>query len=154
MKKLISGLLLSLLALTSCSDSYVLTGEVVTANAYVKSTVGEIMSGAFMTISNQTDKDMQLVGARSDVAQMVEIHQVVDGVMSKIDGGLTIAAGQSVELQPGGNHVMLMGLTRNIMTGSEVPITLIFSDGTEVDVLAIAKEINVGSETYEPDAGM
>jgi copper(I)-binding protein len=43
---------------------------------------------------------------------MIEVHQVVDGVMSKKDGGIKIAPGKSATLQPGGLHVMLMNLKK------------------------------------------
>ena len=92
--------------------------------------------------------DTALVGAASPVAKIVEIHEMkMDaGVMkmSAIDK-LPVPAGKTVELKPGGYHVMLMDLTQQLKEGESVPITLSFVDKggkkTTVEVKAPVKPL-------------
>ena len=109
------------------------------------------MTGVFMQITNNTDKAVTLIGGTSDIAPMVETHQVVDGVMSKKEGGIEIKPGETVTLEPGGLHVMLMGLTEAILVGTKVNLTLKF-EGTEDIVLPemLAKTSASGDEEYDP----
>jgi copper(I)-binding protein len=108
----------------------------------------EPMSAAFMLITNGTDQDVRLVGGTTAAADRIEIHEVVDGVMQEIDGGLAIPAGSTSTLEPGGNHVMLMGLTQDLEAGDEVALTLRFDDGEEIVVTAPVKDVAAGDEPY------
>ena len=92
---------------------------------------------AFMTITNQSGGDDRLVGAKSDVAAMVELHthrENAEGVMMMrpIEGGILIGSGDSAELARGGDHVMMMGLSGALE--GEVTITLVFEKSGEVTV--------------------
>lgn len=112
------------------------------------------MTGAFATIQNHTNHDVTLVGGSADVAMMTEVHEVVmlDGEMKMQpkDGGILIKAGESVSLEPGGLHVMLMGLKKAILEGDEVTLTLDF-DGAEDQTLTLpAKASLAGDEKYVP----
>lgn len=95
------------------------------------------MSAAFMVIRNEGDESDYLVGARSEVAKVVEIHRTFmeDGVMKmrKLER-VPVPAGGSVELKPGGIHVMLIGLKKTLKSGQTVEITLIFKKSGEVSI--------------------
>jgi len=57
---------------------------------------------------------------------------------------------RSFELAPGANHIMLIGLTRPLLAGDEVSVTLTFSDGTEVALTAMVKDYTGANEEYAP----
>ena len=86
-------------------------------------------SAIYMTIRNTGSAADRLVKAESDVAKSVELHtaSMVNGVMQMrpVDA-IDVPAGGSVALQPGGFHVMLVGLTRDLKAGATVRITLRF----------------------------
>jgi periplasmic copper chaperone A len=70
----------------------------------------------------------KLVGASSPVAGVVEIHEMaMDGNVMKMRAvsGLDLPAGKTVELKPGGYHVMLMDLKKELKAGDTVPLTLV-----------------------------
>ena len=75
-------------------------------------------SAAYLKITNNGVSDDRLIAAKAAIAQRVEIHSMGmdNGVMRMraVDGGLAIAAGESVTLAPGGLHIMLMGLTTDL----------------------------------------
>ncbi len=139
------------------------TGHITVLNAYVRATDemsvgmdGSLMTGAFMEITNNHDEAVTLTGGSSDVASIVQVHEVVDGIMREKEGGVEIQGGATSTLKPGGNHLMLMGLTRELKAGDEVTFTLTFSDGHQVDVTAPVKIVNIGGEDYSasPSASM
>lgn len=114
-------------------------GGVHVADAWMRPTIGSNPnSAAYMTIMNQGKTDDMLLEVRGDVAKAVELHtHIREGDvmrMRKVDGGLAVAAGKGLALQPGGHHVMLIGLTRKLAVGATVPLTLVFKRAGEVKV--------------------
>ena len=103
--------------------------------AWVRPSVpGQQGTGGYMKL---TARDSQkLVGASSPVAGVAEIHEMkMDGdVMTmKPVGALDLPAGRTVELKPGGLHLMLMDLKQPLAAGSRVPLTLVLKDGRGVE---------------------
>ena len=103
---------------------------------------------------NDSDHDITIVGASSDAATMVELHEVVDAVMQQVDGGLTIPAGGELTLQPGGFHLMFMGIPAPLMAGDEVSVTLELEDGSTLPFTAVVKDFTGADEEYAGDMDM
>ncbi|MBC9925939.1 MULTISPECIES: copper chaperone PCu(A)C [unclassified Leucobacter] len=121
--------------------------------AWAKSGAGD-MSAAFGTLVNHGETPLTLVGAETTAASSVELHEMamVDGamVMRKLSGDFDIPAGGSRELAPGGEHLMLMGLTAPLLPGDEITVTLQFSDGTTLDVVVPVRDTAGADEEYAP----
>lgn len=111
---------------------------------------GADMTSIFGSLHNTTDKDLKVVGFTSSIeAEQYQIHEVVDGVMQEKSGGFDIPAGESVELEPGGYHFMLMGVDEPIMAGEAVTMTLELGDGSTVELGDIpVRSIGAGDENY------
>jgi len=96
------------------------------------------VGGGFLTIANGGSVGDRLVAAETDVAGRVEIHEMAmtDGVMTMraLPDGLTIPAGGTVELKPGGLHLMFMDLKDRLVEGGTLPLTLTFEHAGEVTV--------------------
>jgi copper(I)-binding protein len=124
--------LIAILALSG-SALYAQTIEVKDAWARV-SVPGQKASGAFMKITSR--EGAKLVSASSPVAGVTEVHEMkMEGDVMKmraVAGGLDLPPGKTVELKPGGYHVMLMDLKAPLQTGSTVPLTLVFQDAKGV----------------------
>ena len=94
--------------------------------AWARSTVtGQQSGGAFMVISSE--RNAMLIGAETPAARQVEIHEMKSegGVMKmRPVSKLELPAGKSVELKPGGYHLMLIGLKKPLQAGDKLPITL------------------------------
>ena len=75
---------------------------------------------------------------RSPASGKVEIHEMkMDGNvmrMRELDKGLEIAPGATVELTPGGLHIMFMGLKAPFAKDAKVPLTLVFEKAGSIDV--------------------
>ena len=91
------------------------------------------MSAAFMTLTNNADTDLAVIGAESSVAKAVELHnnRMTDGKMKMRQvNQIDLPANQTTELKPGGQHVMLIGLKRALVEGETIDLKLNFSDGS------------------------
>jgi len=107
------------------------SGGVVVKDAFARaSPAGAPTGGAFATIINSGQTVDRLVSASSPAAKTVELHETVDenGVMKMVHHpeGWEIPAGGTLELKPGGKHIMLIDLTAPLEAGKQVPITLTF----------------------------
>ncbi len=86
-----------------------------------------------MIVLNGLDVPVRLTSVSGDVAAAVELHETInqDGVMKMVPqpDGFEIPAGGSVELKPGGKHVMMIGLVSPLEVGQQFPLTLNFDNG-------------------------
>lgn len=99
-------------------------------DAWARSTVpGQKASGAFMKLTAR--QGLRLVAAASPVAGVTEVHEMKmegDVMRMRAIAGLDLPAGQTVELKPGGYHVMLLDLKVALRKDSSIPLTLVFRD--------------------------
>jgi periplasmic copper chaperone A len=102
------------------------SAQVSVSDAWVRATVpAQRASGAFMTL--RSAQPARLISASSPVAGVVEIHEMKmegDTMRMRAIDALALPAGQSVELAPGGYHVMLMELKQTLKEGDTVPLSL------------------------------
>lgn len=118
------------------------------------------MTAAFGTLRNASDDDVTIVSATAeDVTDRVELHEMSTDengqmVMREKDSGITIPAGESHALEPGGDHIMLMELPKAVEPGQEVRVTLTFSDDSTMSFTAPARSFSGAEEDYEGDEGM
>lgn len=124
-------------------------------DAYVKGAVeGTKMTAVFGLLHNHTDKDVTVESFDTSLGEDLtyELHEVKDGVMQEKEGGIVIPADGSVELKPGGEHLMIMGLTKPINAGETIDVNLYLSDGTVAHIKDIpARTIASGEENYGGD---
>ncbi len=100
------------------------------------------VAGAYLTIRNNGTTPDRLLTVESQISDVTEIHEMshANGVMKmqKLEAGLEIKPGETVQLAPGGFHVMFMGLKQTPKAGTNVPATLVFEKAGRV---AVAFEI-------------
>lgn len=100
-------------------------------------------SAVYMAITNDDDSAITLTGASSDVAGTVEVHesQMDDGMMRMEETPeLVIEAGETVMLEPGGLHVMMMNLEQDLNVDDTFTITLHFDDLDDIELEATVAE--------------
>lgn len=121
---------------------------------------GQNVGGAFLAIRNEGETADRLVGARTDVADAVEFHAMVetDGVMSMTPlEAVESAPGETVEFAPGGAHFMLIGLNRPLGMNDHFDMTLEFENAGEVEVTfnieTMAMHMAAEAEAPSEDAG-
>ncbi|WP_421851917.1 copper chaperone PCu(A)C [Oricola sp.] len=96
------------------------------------------VSGGYMIIRNEGSEADRLIAGSAPFAGKVEIHEMKmeNDVMKmrEIEGGLEIPAGGSVELKPGGYHVMFMKLNEQLKEGEMVKGTVVFQNAGEIEL--------------------
>ena len=131
-------------------------GGVVVKNAWVREAppVSPVLAG-YMVIENHTDKANELTSVTSSAFQKIEIHKTVykDG-MASMEGqnSLAIAAEGSVELKPGGTHLMLINPVNPLKAGDTVNFLFVFSNGSKSIVSApVKKASSMSSKDHHDD---
>ncbi|MDD1792289.1 copper chaperone PCu(A)C [Enterovibrio makurazakiensis] len=92
-------------------------------------------SAAFMVIKNTGSETVSLIRAETPAARTVELHNhVMDGGMMKMRqvDSIEVPSHDKATLEPGGFHIMLFDLSTPLKDGERLPLTLHFSNGTEV----------------------
>lgn len=116
------------------------------------------MTGGFGVLKNTSDADITVTGASTPAARMVELHETAMGPngamqMQAKPGGFVIPAGGELNLEPGANHLMLMGLTGPITAGADVRFTLALAGGGSFEFTAVAKDFSGANENYVEGGG-
>lgn len=112
------------------------------------------MSAMFGTLVNASAEQSQLVSAScSTAAKMTQLHETYTdasgaSAMREVPGGFTIGAGDQLVLQPGGNHIMLMGLTAPLTAGDQLTCDLTFGDHSVLQVTVPVKDFSGANENY------
>ncbi len=132
MNRLLPGLLLATTAAAASADSLAV------ADAWVRATPpGATTGAAYLSITNHGPAADRLIGVRSDAAREVEVHTTINegGVMKMIRlDTLTVASGETATLEPGGRHLMFMGLRKPFAPGDTITVTLIFEQAGRIEL--------------------
>ena len=131
--------------LSIVSIAAVFGADIEIEGAYARASIPNVPnSAAFFVIKNNSDKDIAITSANSDIAEKNELHTHVKEnkmmKMMKIEK-LVVPAKSSLELKSGGDHVMLMGLKKELKVGDEINLELSFSDGDKKSIKVPVKDL-------------
>ena len=133
-------ILFAALLLASCSKGG--PPDVRISDAWARETIsGQTSTAAYVTLKNEGASDDRLVSVSAEAPAMAMIHssESSDAVarMRPMDSGLAVPAGATIELEPGGTHVMVTGLRAPLNVGDTLKLTLRFEKSGErpVDIL-------------------
>lgn len=113
-------------------------GDIVIEQPWSRATPVKV-GGAYMTLRNNGAAADKLVKVASPVAERVEIHETkIDGGMAMMRpvGAVEVKGHSSVQLKPGGLHVMLMGLRRPLKEGERIKLVLTFERAGTIEIEA------------------
>ena len=138
--------ILTLLLTGSCTTEKDSSGQSVSSskdritvrNARLRPAARGMTGGGYLTLYNGTTRTDTLTGVSTDAAERVEIHESVRGENGvtgmRPAGRLPVEAGSSLELKPGGFHLMLIQLNRDLSAGDSISITLHFARNDTLSV--------------------
>jgi copper(I)-binding protein len=112
-------------------------GDLAIGHPWTRAAGANANGAAFMRLHNTGAQPDRLVSASTPIARVVELHTMIregDVMRMRPVTDIAVAPGQTVELRPGGFHVMLIGLTAPMPQGGRVPLTLRFERAGEVQV--------------------
>jgi copper(I)-binding protein len=118
--------------------TYTLGALVITAPWARATPAGASVGGAYLKITNRGTTPDRLIGGSLPTAAALEVHEVTltGGVakMRRLADGLEIKPGETVELKPGGYHIMFVGLKEPLRQGESITGTLQFAKAGSVEV--------------------
>ena len=131
--------------LSIVSIAAVFGADIEIEGAYARASIPNVPnSAAFFVIKNNSDKDIAITSANSDIAEKNELHTHIKEnkmmKMMKIEK-LVVPAKSSLELKSGGDHVMLIGLKKELKAGDEINLELSFSDGDKKSITVPVKDL-------------
>lgn len=145
--------LISLVLLTACNSGEKTQTATKSADAisieapYIRAMPpGQAVTAMFLTLQNNSDTDRFLVAATGDISEKIELHEHIhaDGGMMKMREvpEIAIPKHEQTALKPGGYHIMLIGLKKDLQVGEKVSFDLQFKDGSQTSITAEVKTIN------------
>jgi copper(I)-binding protein len=118
---------------------------------------GAAVGGGYLKITNTGTTPDRLISGTSEIAGRFEVHEMSmdNGVMKMrpVKDGLVIKPGETVELKPGGYHIMMLDLKAPIKEGERVKGTLVFEKAGKVDIEYAVVPVG-GSPGGKPSGGM
>ena len=138
LRRLALAALVAILALPAFALDYKL-GAIEIGQPWTRATPPTAESGGgYLVLKNTGTTPDRLIAVKSPAADKVEIHEMkMDGNvmrMREVEKGIEIPPGATVELKPGGFHVMFMGLKAPFAKEAKVPLTLVFEKAGSIDV--------------------
>ncbi len=106
--------------------------DVTVTNAWIRAVPGSAVAAAYFEVRNNGAQPLTIVGVRCSAAGSAMIHETtLTGTQSTMRAHeqLALPPGQTVQLRPGGMHVMLMDLRQPLKAGDEVSLVLLFAGG-------------------------
>lgn len=115
-------------------------------------------AAGYLVISNEGSRDDRLIGIETPIAAVAELHMTEhgsDGVARMIrQDGIDIPAGEIVALEPGGYHIMLMGLTTTLTEGEVHPVTFIFEHAGRIETEFVIDPPGGGDHSHHDHSGV
>ncbi len=134
-------LFVALLLLSACSASQ---SSLTIKEPWARLGISGGNSAIYLKIENPTQEDDALISASCDAAMMTELHMtrmMDDGTMKmEPQEKIPLPAGQTVELKPGGLHIMLMNLKKDLKTGDTLSLKLKFEKSGTLEVEVPVRE--------------
>jgi periplasmic copper chaperone A len=149
---------LSVLLLSTLAHAHDVTqGDLRIHEPWARATIGvSKTAAAYLTVINQGTQADRLIGVSTPVADSAMLHQSVmdeNGVMKMRPlEAIDVPAGGEVKLEPGGMHVMLMGVHQPLKAGEHVPLTLSFERAGDVAVTVHVADVAAGAAEHEDES--
>ena len=99
------------------------------SDAWVRATApGQEAAAAYMTLSSDEDLTLSRVESPAGTVEIHEMSMEGDVMRMRMLDALPLKAGETVQLEPGGYHLMLFGLQQPLEPGAVIPFTLHLQD--------------------------
>jgi periplasmic copper chaperone A len=151
MKRIFVVILAAALLLGACAAKE----GIEVSDAWARVSAQGMNSAVYFVIENHNAETDELIGAASDVAEAVEVHESRmegDVITMNLVEVVALAPSTKVEFAPGGYHVMLIGLKQDLQPGDEIEVTLQFKDSPDITIKTPVREASgtQGMEGHSP----
>jgi len=147
MKQVLIFVLAGLFILGACSAAE----DIEVHEAWARPTAQGNTAAAYFSLHNHATNNDELIGAVSAIADAVEIHEskMVNDVMTmNMVSSIPLKAGDELTFEPGGLHVMLVGIKQELKFGDEFELVLKFKNHADIKVTVKVQENGGMGETH------
>jgi copper(I)-binding protein len=149
----IASIVLTVLAFPALAHQYKV-GGLVLSHPWVRATPpGAEVAAGYVKITNSGSEPDRLVAFSSPAAQLGEIHigSIVDGIakMRRLENGVEIPAGATVELAPGGLHLMLVKLRQTLVEDTIIKATLTFEKAGAIEIELVVEKMGAAEGSHQ-----
>lgn len=142
-----------LFAVSQASAHEMKNNGLMVKDSWARATAGPAKAGAvYLTIANMGHETDRLVAVKSDLAKRTEIHThlMKDGMikMRHVEA-VEVSPGTPTIFQPGGLHIMFMGLNKPFVEGETLPLTLVFEKTGEIDIEFVVQGVSAKSKNKD-----
>ena len=116
--------------------------DIVIKDQWIRPGAENMATALYFTLENNGSEADTLYTVETDIAKMVQIHETYSNgdVMGMREiGKIIIEPGSSVKLEPGGTHIMVMRLKRDINIGDKIEFVLHFKNAGDISITTEAK---------------
>jgi len=116
--------------------------DIVIKDQWIRPGAEKMATALYFTLENNGSEVDTLYAVETDIAEMVQIHETyTDGDMMGMReiGVIIVGPESSVKLEPGGMHIMVMKLKKDIKIGDEIDFILYFRNADKITITAEAK---------------
>ena len=116
--------------------------DIVIKDQWMRPGAEKMVTALYFTLENNGSEADTLYAVETDIAKMVQIHETYSNgdVMGMREiGKIIIDPGSSVRLKPGGTHIMVMRLKRDINIGDKIEFVLHFKNAGDISITTEAK---------------
>jgi len=134
---LLAGHVVAVLLLAAAHAHSFQLGDLDIGHPFARASAGRT-GAAYLSLTNKGGTPDRLLSVRTPAASTAEVHATVkDGEVMKMRpaGIIDLPPGQTVRFQPGGLHVMLIGLAAPLKEGDKLSLTLVFEKAGSIDVV-------------------
>ena len=114
-------------------------------NAWARPAAKNANSALYFIIKNNSNKTDTLLGVESKIAEIVEVHESFkrdnDKIGMRLAGKLVITTKSEFEFKPGGFHIMLLGVMKDLKIGDSFEVVLQFKYARKIKVKAEVRDI-------------
>jgi len=117
--------------------------DIVIKDQWLRPSAEKMATALYLTIENKSDEPDTLYSVKSGISDRIEIHETYssgDLMGMREIGSIVIEAGEEEILEPGGKHIMVMKLKRDVKYGDEIQFILFFRRAGELSITAEAKK--------------
>ena len=140
MKRVVTILALAAIFLSACG-----AGDIEAHEPWARAAMQGQNSAAYLMLHNHSSSADELIGVSSDIAEAVEVHlsqMGPNGEMQMIpQESVPLGAGEEVMFQPGGLHIMLIGLKQDLKTGDTFQVVLHFKTHADITLEVAVQEM-------------
>ena len=149
MKRVITILALAAIFLGACG-----AGDIEAHEPWARAAMQGQNSAAYLMLHNHSSSADELIGASSDIADAVELHlsqMGPNGEMQMIpQESVPLAAGEEAMFQPGGLHIMLIGLKQDLKAGDTFQVVLHFKTHADIAIEVTVQEMEGMDHQHMP----